>query len=94
MQTSFVSTTQIQRSAKNVFAKNDPYQIVLSNNQMIGLILNKEMAEILLNQGLLDQIYEEKILMESNDTKEVLAQLPDTLTDSVSLHDFRQKHDV
>jgi hypothetical protein len=94
MQTSFVSTTQVQRSAKTVFSKNDPYQIVLNNNQMVGVILNKEMATILLNEGILDEIYEERLLMNEKETQVVLAKAKDMSGDEISLTDFRTKHDV
>lgn len=94
MQTSFVSTTQVQRSAKAVFSKNDPYQIVLNNNQMVGVILNKEMATILLNEGILDEIYEERLLMNEKETQVVLAKAKDMSGDEISLTDFRTKHDV
>lgn len=92
----FISITELQRNIKHVFSsKEKPFQMVLSNNSLTGIVINKEAAEMLLKSGVLDQIREELWELNDPETREVVesANRGDD-SDSISLDNFIEEYGI
>ncbi len=90
----FTTTTEIARKWKKAF-DGLFYNTVLYNNKDIWMIIGKELADMLQENGILDQIREE--LWELNDptTCELVEKSRNgEYSDSISLEDFRKKYNV
>ena len=95
MSQKFIPATKLQRESKAVFAADTPFQIVLKGSEVNGIVVNKQMAEMLLNSDVLEQLEEE--LLEAQDTTTVnliQAARAGKPADSASLSDFRATHDL
>lgn len=92
MNTSFVPATQLQRNAKKVVNSKSPFQIILNNNEMNGIIVNKKTSQYLIDSGLLEQIQEE--LFELNDPKtvDIIKKHRQGKTSPIGFDEFNQKH--
>lgn len=90
----FTTTTEIARKGSKVFSTFDE-AIVLNNNKNIGLLLGWDLAQAVLDSGVITQIREE--LWESNDkTTSNLVEWYQKWkkSDSISLNDFRKKYEI
>lgn len=90
----FTTTTEIARKGSKVFSTYDE-AIVLNNNKNIWLLLGWELAQAVLDSGVITQIREE--LWELND--KTTSGLVDShekwkKLDSISLNDFRKKYEI
>ena len=94
MKTVFIPTTQLQRNAKKVLASKEPFQIILNNNQLEGLVVNKETAQYLLDSGTLDQIIEELWELHDEQTSTLVEKSRTHETEPISWEIFNQKHDL
>ena len=65
----FISITNLQRELKKVFSSRMPVRVVLSRNEVSGLVFSKDAAQKILSSGVLDQIREE--LWELNDPETI-----------------------
>lgn len=95
MNHSFIPTTKVQRETKAVFASETPFQIVLNNNEINGMIINRDTAQALLDSDILEQIQEE--LWESKDptTSQMIKEARSgKASDTITLKDFRTTHDL
>lgn len=72
MFTEFISITNLQRHMKNVFYSKKPMRVVLSKNDVSGIVFSQEAAKILLESGVLDQIREELWELQDADTVKVV----------------------
>lgn len=69
MITDFISITNLQRNISKVFSSKKPFQIVLSNNAVKGIVIPTKPAKALLESGMLEQLREE--LWELNDAETI-----------------------
>ncbi len=92
MKTTFVPTTQLQRNTKKVLNSDEPFQIILNNNQLQGLLVNKETAQYLLDSGVLEQILEEMWELQDETTSSLVAKARTGKTSPVSWEKFNHKH--
>jgi len=91
--THFIPTTQLQRNTKKVLNSEVPFQVILSNSEVAGIVINKKTAKMLLESDALTQMREE--LWEANDptTVEMIKNArAGKHEDSISLSDYRAKH--
>ena len=72
MLTDFISITNLQRNLKSVFSSKQPMHIVLSNNTVSGLVFSKELTEIMMRSGVLDQLREELWELHDRETSELV----------------------
>lgn len=91
----FVATTKVQRQTSAVFGSDDPFQIVLSNNETAGMIVNKNMTEMLIKSGILEQLAEEMWELQNQETAQtVLAARTGNDEDSVEYSSFREQYEL
>jgi len=91
----FVATTKLKRDTKAVLNADAPFQIILNNSEVGGILVNKKMAEALLDSDVLQELREE--LWEAHDpttSKLIKNARQDKKSDTTTLKAFRQKHDV
>lgn len=95
MTTPFVATTKVQRQTSAVFGSDEPFQIVLANNETAGLIVNKAMTEALLKSGTLEQLTEEMWEMQDAETSTIVASArKKDDTQSIDYVSLREQYDV
>lgn len=68
----FISITNLQRQLKKVFYSKQPIHVVLSNNDISGIVFSQEAAKLLLESGALDQIREELWELQDKETRELV----------------------
>ena len=72
MLSEFISITDLQRDLKKVFSSSKPMRLVLSKNQITGLIFSKETVKMLMESGLLDQLREELWELNDKETRDLV----------------------
>lgn len=87
----YVSTTQLQRNPKEVFGKS-PVQIILSNNEVQGMIFSKEATELLQKSGILEQIQEELWELSDAETVQVVKESREKKGDSIDFDIFAKAY--
>lgn len=93
MITDFISITNLQKSLKTVFAsKQKPFQLVLSNNQLAGMVVSKEATKLMADSGLIDQLREELWEMADSDTKNIHAKIIAGAAGEITFDEFKKKH--
>lgn len=68
MLSEFISITNLQKQLKKVFYSKQPIHVVLSHNEVSGIVFSKEAAGLLLESGSLDQIREELWELQDKET--------------------------
>jgi hypothetical protein len=94
MTTAFVSTTQLQRNTRGVLRSPSPFQTILNNNQIEGIVINKETAKFLIDSGYLDQVREELWEIADEETSQLIQRAREGKTDAISWEDFHKKHGI
>lgn len=96
MITDFVSVTQLQRHPNDVFDSKKPFQIVLSNNQMKGLLISGELANHLLKSDAFDELIDEleTHLLHDDETLDLIKRSRAGKGKRISLEAFRKKYDI
>ena len=90
----FTTTTEIARTWSKVFEKYDE-AIVLNNNKNIGLLLWWELANAVLESGILQQLREELWESQDKQTKGMVSDYKKwKLWDSISLDDYKKKYGI
>ena len=95
MITDFVPITKVLRNGRKTFSSGPSFQIVLSNNELQGIIINKKTAKMILDHDLLTQLREE--LWELNDpetVRMVRESRAGIKSDSISFDEFNKKHGI
>ncbi len=94
MLSEFISITNLQRQLKKVFYSKQPIHLVLSNNQVSGLVFSKEATELLLESGALDQIREELWELHDKETRDLVIRHRKGQAKPVPFDDFAKKYGV
>ncbi|GEM_PF-6513702 len=96
MITDFVSITNVQRQPNAVFASGKPIQIVLSNNEMKGMIISTGMAKQLLESDVFDELIDEiEIhLLHDKETLDLIKRHRAGKTKPIALEDFYKKYGI
>lgn len=90
----FTTTTEISRKWSKIFESYDE-AIVLNNNKNIWLLLWWKLAEAVMDSWVIQQIREELWEVENKETSDLVTWYKEwKKTDSITLIDFRKKHDV
>ncbi len=92
MLSDFISITNLQRNLKSVFASEQPLRVVLSKNQVSGLIFSKEAATMLLESGLIEQLREELWELNDRETRNVVKTSREGKKKGTSFHDFVKRY--
>lgn len=92
MLSDFISITNLQRHLKTVFSSKQPMRVVLSKNQVNGIVFSKEAATMLLESGLLDQLREELWELNDKETRDVVLKSKSGTTKRVSFNDFATRY--
>lgn len=93
MITDFVSITQLQRHPRDAFISNKPFQIVLSNNELLGLVISSEAAKSLLESDIFQQLREELWELHDDETAQcVKASRKGKGKFTVSFNQWQKKH--
>ena len=88
----FTTTTEIARKWSKIFSTFDE-AIVLNNNKNIGLLLWWELAQAVLDSGVIQQIREELWELNDKETSQLINSYKNgEKSDSISLDDFRKKY--
>lgn len=91
--TQFIPTTKLQRQTKAVFDSDEPFQIVLKDNEVNGIVINKATAKALLETNILAQIEEELWEAQDETTQKLINNSRSgRKSDSIELKAFRKKH--
>ncbi len=94
MLSEFISITNLQRHLKKVFYSNKPIHLVLSNNEVSGIVFSKEAAEKLLESGALDQLREELWELDDKETRDLVIRSRKGKTKSVPFRDFAKEYGI
>ncbi len=94
MLSAFISITNLQRQLKKVFYSKQPVHIVLSNNQVSGLVFSKEAAEILLQSSVLEQLREELWELNDAETRTLVSHSRRGKTTPLSFNEFAREYGV
>ena len=94
----YVPITRLQRKARDVFGSPIPFQMVMSNNAPVGLIISEWFVKHLISTGMLDDVIDNLEMAAMHD-EETLQMVKDARSgklskDSISFEDYRKKHDV
>ncbi|MCP4524256.1 MAG: hypothetical protein GY828_08625 [Candidatus Gracilibacteria bacterium] len=90
----FTTTTEISRKGSKIFEQHDE-AIVLHNNKNIGLLLGGELANAVLESGVLQQLREELWESQDNETKNLVGDYKEgKKSDSISLDDYTKKYAI
>ncbi len=94
MITDFVSITNVQRQPNQVFGSEKPVQIVLSNNEMKGMIISTGMAKQLLESNAFDDLIDEiEIhLLHDKETLDLIKRSRSGKCKRISFDDFNKKY--
>lgn len=87
----YISTTQLQRNPKQVFSKT-PFQIVLSNSEVQGMIVSKEAVELMESSGILEQIQEELWELHDQETIKVVTEAREGKGDGKDFNEFMKEY--
>lgn len=94
MLSEFISITNLQRQLKKVFYSKQPIHIVLSNNQVSGLVFSQEAAKLLLESGVIDQIREELWELNDPETRDLVIRSKKGETKPVPFDTFAKEYGV
>ncbi len=90
----FTTTTEIARKGSKIF-KNLDQAIVLNNNKNIWLLLWWQLAQALLDSGVLQQLKEELWELNDQETCDLVSWYKKwDKSDSISLNNFRKKYNM
>ncbi len=90
----FTTTTEISRKGSKAFSKTKE-TIILNNNKMLGLYLPAELWKAILDSWIIHQLREELWELNDKETVETIRAYKEwKQTDSISLKDFRKKHNM
>lgn len=92
MLSEFISITNLQRHLKKVFYSKKPIHLVLSKNEISGIVFSKEAAELLLQSGALDQIREELWELQDKETRDVVMRSRTEKGDGMLFDDFVKQY--
>ena len=67
----FISTTELQQNPRKAIGKK-PIQMILTNNKLTGLLLSAEVAQMMADSGILDQIREELYELQDPETVSII----------------------
>lgn len=94
MNTNFISATQVQRNAKSVFSSDTPFQVVLNNNELNWVVLNKKFSKVVLDSGALEQILEELEELNDKETLNVTSEHRNWKSQPVDFEELLQKNGI
>ena len=90
----FTTTTEIARKWSKIFSELDE-AIVLNNNKNIWLLLWWELAQAVLDSGILQQLREELWEINDKETYELVRWYKEgKKSDSITLKDYRKKYGI
>ena len=94
MNTAFIPVTQLQRNTKKVLNSDEPFQIILNNNDLNGLIVNKETTKFLIESGVLEQLREEMFELNDPLTIRTIKEHRTGKSKPVEFDTFLKKHEL
>jgi PHD/YefM family antitoxin component YafN of YafNO toxin-antitoxin module len=94
MITDFVSSTEAQKKLTKIIQQK-PFQMILHNNSLLGMILSAEATKLLASSGILEQIQEELAELQDKELCEtVRAAKAQDYSDSEDFTTFRKRYGV
>jgi len=91
----FTTTTEISRKGSRLFKELKQEAIVLHNNKNIWLVLGWELAQAVLDSGIIQQIREELWELQDKETINLIkAHKNWEQTDSISLNNYLEKYGI
>lgn len=88
-----ISTTELQKNPKKVIDKK-PIQMILTNNKVSGLLLSADVAHLMEDSGLLQQIREELFELQDKETVSIIQKHRAGKSRPVSFDEFQKKYDL
>jgi len=94
MLSDFISITNLQRQMKKIFSGKQPIHVVLSRNEVSGLVFSQEAARLMLESGVLDQLREELWELDDRETRGLVVRHRAGKTRPVPFNRFAKEHGV
>lgn len=91
----FISATEVQRQTTKVLRSKKPFQVVLLNNEATGIVINKEMTEMLLESGALEELRQEMFEYRDSETRKLVEDFrAGKRKGAIEFKKFRGKYDL